>query len=105
MRYTILVSKDVENELRSTYYHIADKNKKAAKKVVQKIEKRIKELSYFPFRNQIFEFQYKTIENIRRIVVYNFYILYAVLKNDVVFVFKILYCGHDIYIIEINFDN
>ena len=105
MRYTILVSKDVENELRSTYNHIADKNKKAAKKVVQKIEKRIKELSYFPFRNQIFEFQYNTIVNIRRIVVYNFYILYAVLKNDVVFVFKILYCGQDINKIEINLDN
>ena len=105
MRYTITISIEAEQDLSCIYKSIVVNNEVLAKRVLDEFYEKIKSLEFFPYRNPKLLKKHKIEENVRVTYLYRYFILYAVLKNDVVFVFKILYCGQDINKIEINFDN
>ncbi len=99
MSYSISFTEEAKQDLRSISNYIKFKLKSpmAAKNLIDKIQEQVQGLEQFPERFQLYEMEPWHSRNLRMVAVKNFVILYIPdLKNNVVYIYRILYGKRDI---------
>lgn len=99
MSYSISFTKEAKQDLRSisNYVKFKLKSPMAAKNLIDKIQEQVKALAQFPERFQLYEMEPWHSRNLRMVAVNNFVILYIPdLKNNVVYIYRIMYGKRDI---------
>lgn len=94
-KYDIIVTETCQKEIEQIYDYISNNlyAEKAAKRLMGKVEKSIKNLKYFPYIHSMIKSKYKNVkENYRRIIVNNYVILYLIAEEE-----KSIYISHMFY--------
>ena len=99
MNYSISFTEEAKQDLRSISHYITFtlNSPMAAQNLLDKIQEQVNSLEQFPERFQLYDLEPWHSRNLRMVAVKNFVILYIPdLKNNVVYIYRILYGKQDI---------
>lgn len=94
-KYNIIVTETCQKEIKQIYDYISNNlyADKAAKRLMGKVEKSIKDLKHFPYIHSMIKSKYKNVkENYRRMIINNYVILYLIDEDE-----KNIYISHMFY--------